>query len=503
MSFGIDFRRTKSPSLPADPQTKTTFKSTQSILNNAPDTPFVARYVSATPVFNETSLFIQDEWRLHPNLSLSVGVRWEINPAPHEAHGNDAYTLLGSIGNPSSLSLAPKGTPLWNTAWYSFAPRMGAAWTAHEQPGWETVVRAGGGVFFDTVNQVATLGYTGIGFSASKTQSGASLPYTSAQLNVPISTAAPYTTSFPAAFPSHMQLPYTLEWNVSVQQALGKAQAITISYVGANGRRLIARQQLSVAKFNPNFATVFYFPSGITSNYQALQVQFQRSISHGVQALTSYTWSHSLDYGSISTTLPIMRGNSDFDVRHNFQSGLSWELPKISTNKIIETVANNWAVDGRLMTRAGFPVPLRGSTYTDPATGNVSYLGLNMVANQPIYLYGGQYPGGRIINKAAFSVPATGVSGDAPRNFVRGFGAMQINLAVRRELRLHENLKLQFRAETFNILNHPNFGYIDPTYSDAQFGQTTQMLNQSLGTVASQYQQGGPRSMQFALKLLF
>jgi hypothetical protein len=120
-----------------------------------------------------------------------------------------------------------------------------------------------------------------------------------------------------------------------------------------------------------------------------------------------------------------------------------------------------------------------------------------------VYAYGSQYPGGRALNKAAFSLPTGSSTGNAPRNFVRGFNATQINLAARRDFRLHENLQLQFRAEAFNLLNHPNFGYVDPIYTDATFGQATKMLNSSLGTVSSQYQQGGARSMQFALKLLF
>ena len=78
-----------------------------------------------------------------------------------------------------------------------------------------------------------------------------------------------------------------------------------------------------------------------------------------------------------------------------------------------------------------------------------------------------------------------------------------MNLATRRDFHLVEDLVLQFRAEAFNLLNHPNFGYVDPYLTDATFGQATKMLNQSLGTVASQYQQGGPRSLQFALKLQF
>jgi len=79
----------------------------------------------------------------------------------------------------------------------------------------------------------------------------------------------------------------------------------------------------------------------------------------------------------------------------------------------------------------------------------------------------------------------------------------QLNLAIRRDFPIHDHLSLNFRAETFNVFNHPNFGYVDPNYTDATFGQATQMLNASLGTMASQYQQGGPRSMQFALRLSF
>jgi hypothetical protein len=86
---------------------------------------------------------------------------------------------------------------------------------------------------------------------------------------------------------------------------------------------------------------------------------------------------------------------------------------------------------------------------------------------------------------------------------VRGFGATQANLAVRREFRLRESLILQFRAETFNIFNHPTFGTIDSTLKDEIFGQATKTLNQSLATTSSLYQMGGPRSMQFALKLQF
>ncbi len=503
LKFGVDYRHIKAPVTPATVEPYAEFLSPAHTVAGTTDlTEFINRR-SATPLFSETAVFAQDEWRLHPRLTLSMGLRWEVDPPPTEQHGYDALTLLGSVSNPSSLSVAPQGTALWKTPWWNFAPRLGAAWTAHNQQGAETIVRAGGGVFFDTSNEVAAMGYSGLGFDSYQIAYGATIPYTQNQLTIPVSTTAPYTGTTVYAFPSHLQLPYTLEWNVSVQQALGRSQAITLSYVGSNGRRLTGLQELSLAKLNPNFGIVEYFAGGLTSNYQSLQLQFQRSVARGVQGLASYTWSHSIDYGSNSNALPLQRANSDFDVRNNLQAGLTWDLPHIHSSRLVGAVLNGWGLDARLNARTAFPVTLGGSLSIDPANGTYYPGGLNLVANAPVYLYGPQYPGGKIINKAAFSIPASGTSGNAPRNFVRGFGATQLNTAVRREFHIHGTIALQFRAEAFNILNHPNFGYVDSTFTDATFGQATKMLNTSLGTVSSQYQQGGPRSMQFALKLVF
>jgi len=143
----------------------------------------------------------------------------------------------------------------------------------------------------------------------------------------------------------------------------------------------------------------------------------------------------------------------------------------------------------------------------------------DVVSGQPFYLFGPQYPGGKAFNPAAFTSPPVDPStfnplrqGNLGRNALRGFGATQWDLGVHRDFPIHESLKLQFRAEMFNVLNHPNFG--PPTnyfYSGSSgFGVSTQMLNQSLnngnlggGAFSSLYQIGGPRSIQLALKLMF
>jgi carboxypeptidase family protein len=518
LKAGMDYRRILSPGTPGSPSGSAIYRGAQSVLDNSALPLELVKSLVTRPVFNETTAFFQDQCHVAPRLVLSLGLRWEIDPPPHGADSKDAYTVLGSINNPSSLTLAPQGTPLWKTSWYNFAPRLGFAWTARNSSGWETIVRAGGGVYFDTNNQVASNGFSALGFTAVRDFFGVPLPATPAQLNFSPSVSVPYDTVY--AFPAHLQLPYTLQYNLSVQQAMGKSQALTLSYVGANGRRLMGQLQLTLDQLNPNpnpnFKTVLYI-SNLTSDYHALQAQFQRSVTRGVHAVASYTWSHCLDFGSSYSSLPATRGNCDFDIRHNLEGGASWDLPSVHGNRVVESLANHWGLDGRLIARTAFPVPLQGASFLiDPATGSQFASNLNLVPGQPVYLHGAQYPGGRAINPNAFCDPTAGPcpGSTAPRNLVYGFGAWQVNFAVRREFPIHERLKLQFRAEAFNIFNHPNFGRIDPNYcsldpnspsfsSPCTFGQALSMLNQSLGSVAPQYQQGGPRSMQFALKLLF
>jgi hypothetical protein len=350
----------------------------------------------------------------------------------------------------------------------------------------------------------------------------------STQLNIPIVNppVAPYPPVY--AYPTHLQLPYTLQANGSFEQALGKSQALTVSYVGAFGRRLLQLNAVQGGPLNPNFTAVQFYRNGLTSDYNALQLQLQRRMSRGLQALASYTWSHSIDYGSTDVSFPYQRGSSDFDVRHSFSAALSYDPPNGFENRFARALLNHWGLDDRFAVRTGFPVTLSGPGYLDPVTGQALFAGLNLVQGQPVYLYGtncasvlqgsghlgkGQgCPGGRAVNPNAFTLPAgctlffcspgNGV-GNAPRNFVRGFGAWQMDVAVRREFPVYERLKLQFRAEAFNIFNHPSFGTIDPNLGDPLFGQATATLARSIGVLSPLYQMGGPRSMQFALKLIF
>jgi hypothetical protein len=520
VKLGLDVRRLAPLEVPDSPYVLYDYAAAASVAQNSVDNGSVEAEAIERPAYINFSAFVQDEWRLTEHLSLSGGLRWEVNPAPGAAAGNMPYTVRG-LGDLATITLAPQDTPLWKTTWYNIAPRLGAAYIVRDHPAYETVVRGGGGVFFDTGQQTGSVGYNGPGFSALTffgTANGlpAGFPVSTAQFTPPIVNPPLPPYQLVAAYEPHLQLPYTLQWNLSIEQSLGKSQALTVSYVGSHGARLLEQNQISGAALNPNFTYLLLTRNGLTSDYNALQMQFQRRLSDGLTALASYTWSHCFDYGSNNSTLPYQRGNCDFDVRQNLSAALSYSLPRAYRNGFARLALRGWGIDDRFTARTAFPVTLTsGNTVVNPGTGQNYDGGLNIVPGQPVYVYGSQCavvfsaacPGGRAINPNAFSNPAPGAIGNAPRNFAYGFGAWQMDVAIRREFPVRERLRLQFRAEAFNVFNHPNFGAINPYYCTAgpfcTFGQPTATLADSLGILSPLYQMGGPRSLQLALKLMF
>ncbi len=517
LKVGFDYRRMAPLVKPGGTQVGYYFSDPNDVQTNNPATVTAADSAAIFPVYINFSAFAQDEWKIASGLNLSLGLRWEVNPAPGVSQGQLPYTVVGAE-NLTTMKLAPQGTLPWKTTRYNFAPRLGVSYMLRNKPGNETVLSGGGGLFFDTGQQLGSLGYSGPGFS-----SIAFLGYSSGgapvSFPVPISDvppiqqvpSPPYNEVF--AYAPHLQLPYTLEWNLTIGQALGKFQALSVSYVGSHASRLLQENELAVGPFNPNFTYMAFFKNGLTADYDALQAHFQRRLNQNLTVLAAYTWSHSIDYGSQNLSLPYIRGNSDFDIRHNFSSAFSYDLPRLSHNWLGQGLLGNWGIDNHFTARTGFPITLNGIGAINPGNGQVYYAGLNLVQRQPVYVEGAACaavysnglpcPGGRAVNPNAFSFAPESQVGDAPRNFVRGFGAWQVDLAVRREFPIHERLKIQFRAEAFNIFNHPNFGSVNAYFGQPTFGQATATLNSSLGTLNPLYQMGGPRSMQFALKLNF
>ncbi len=495
------------------PRVVYTFANADAVLNNAAS--ITAQNILRTDVTTKNlGLFAQDEWHVLPRLSLSLGLRWDVNPAP-SVSGAQTTTYTGDVNNPSSLGVSQPGAPLYKTTYTDFAPRVGMAVVIHDAPGHELVFRGGGGLFYDSIALNGTYGGgTNLGAASQAIYSGQAFPLTASQILLPVAVKAPYSfLNYPA---NNIVPPYSFQWNGSLEQAIGQKQTVTLGYVASLGRKLSTIQQYSVAKFNPLFSSFYLFVNGPGSNYNGLQVKYQRQLNHGLQALASYTWSHAIDWAtadnSRTAAFPLQRGNSDNDVRNNFTAALVYNVPTNYENRFAKAVLGFWNADLWFVARSAFPYEPVGPAVVDPVTGYQISGELNYNGKQP-YVNKAGIPGGRQIDPTIFSVTTNPLgAGNAPRNFLRGFGENQANFALQRTFTLFERSQLQFRAEAFNVANHPAFGTVNTTCgvtapgatcNNVLMGQATNTLSSGLGGSSALYQQGGPRSLQFALKFLF
>jgi Carboxypeptidase regulatory-like domain/TonB dependent receptor len=486
---------------------------------------------SDTLLAHNYSFYGQDTWKLTPRLTLTYGLRWDINPALKGKNlANQPFTVTG-LNDPVNLALAPRGTPLYGTTYGNVAPRVGAAYQIRQAANWETVLRGGFGVFYD-------LGYGSLGgassyfpYEASKIIPAAAFPLSPQDATPPVQTTNPPVSAGILVADPHLKLPRTYQWNFALEQSLGSRQSISFTYIGADGRDLLRSTVLYNA--NSNFPYVNLTTNTASSYYDALQVKFQRRFSRGLQALGSYTFSHSTDIASTdafatylntpsSGAYPnIDKGDSDFDIRHSFTAGVTYDLPAPGPQKALRAAFGGWSVDTFVLARSAPPVDVVGAPYF--AAGTALYPRPNLVRGVPQVLYGSQYPGGKAFNNTvilaacpdgldqvgAWCPAPAGTQGDFGRNVLRGFGATQADVALQRQFHLTEKVDLRFRSEFFNIFNRPNFGNPNNNLTDPLFGHSTQTLASSLGSGGANggfnplYQIGGPRSIQLALKLQF
>jgi hypothetical protein len=357
------------------------------------------------------------------------------------------------------------------------------------------------------------------------------VPATPTQQNPTLTNPNPNQAPWPYILSSdpRIRLPRTYQMNVALQQELGKSQNLTVTYAGALGRGLFL--QRAFAPPNANLPQGFEaITNDGSSDYHSLQVLYQRRLVKGFQAMASYNWSHSIDAGSNSNyTLPNNtvesisneRGSSDFDIRHSFQTAVTYSLPSHFQNHLVSAVLGHWGTDAVFHARSAPPINIVDSavTFSQFTPGLNLTERPNIVPGQPFFLYGSacasfyhipSCPGGMGLNKAAFVAPVPGIQGNMPRNILSGFAWRQLDFTLRREFSIHEST-LQFRADVFNITNTPFFGLSGNSLNvgSPSFGTSSAMLDNSLfssGTVSGfnpLYQVGGPRSMQLSLKLVF
>lgn len=530
LKFGVDYRRMKPTVNFATEQLYPFFSSMAGMA--AGDTSLTVIYYNPpmTYLFQNLGLYAQDTWHASSRLNLTYGLRWDVDYVPENLTGTKliAAPLAGfSLTNLSSLGLAPAGTPPYHTRFGKVQPRVGGAFILNADPEWGRVVRGGFGLIYGTastevLNNTWNQGYYPVA-GASVLGAGLSFPYVSPPALPAI--VAPNSTNGGtlAGFDPNLDVPYALEWNVALQQSLESSQALTLTYVGATDRHLIASELINHP--NPNYGAAALIAAAGSSNYQAMQVQFQRRMTHGLQMQLSYNWAHAIDTGTYGAyangtfaDINANRALSDNDIRNAFAAAFSYTVPVLRNNLFTRALTEGWATDDTIHIQGGPPVDIQDENFYALAGESQSIVVRpDFVPGQPLYLTGSQYPGRKAINPAAFEDPPIDPStmlpvrqGDFARNSARALGWKEWDMTLRRDFNIYERLKLQFRASMYNVLGHPNFAPFNNAFEtgNSSFGLSTEMLDQSLGGAAgvrqdALYAPGGPRDTEVALKLMF
>jgi hypothetical protein len=468
---------------------------------------------------NGLSLFAQDDVRLRPTFTLNLGLRWEYFGPVSETHN-----LLSNLLDPTGL-LVMVGTSQLPHAYSrdlnNFGPRLGFAWSLRPR----TVVRAAYGFYYDYIPlHLAQANFTtSAGIGANPVGPKAVVPlnfdqnaYNGTNSGVPVLTLPVGPPFQPSIFITdhNLRTPYVQSWNLNVQRQLGNSVSFEAGYVGTKGTKLVRLYDLNQSRtLNTHYSEIDILSSGTSSTYHAGQFTARFQNLRRFSGFSTYTYSKSLDGASDginfnfqtvalpqdSTNLKAEKGPSIFDTRHRWTNALNYQLPNFSA--IGERLGAGWQLNSVISIQSGRPI--------DIITGG----GINfrqrpdVVAGHPFVLPNWN-PSTGYLNPAAFAVPATTPSnpnafGDLGRDRVYGPGFWNVDFSVSKTTRLRESASLQFRAELFNIFNHPNFalpsGFITPGVGPA--GTITQTPDVAQGNPG--LGGGGPRVMQFGLRLQF
>jgi Carboxypeptidase regulatory-like domain/TonB dependent receptor len=473
----------------------------------------VARVDNPQQIRTESyNFFINDSYRVTPRLTLNGGLRYEYNSPPVDAEDRaNVYDVVtrnlvpvGTNGVPRSGFEADKN---------NFAPRVGFAWSVTDK----TVLRGGYGVYYDQspLAPAEALYFNSPFFDNNIFFSLPGLPLT---LNNPFPSFFPFPLPDSAlAIQRDLRTGYMQHWNFNVEQQLGRASVLEVAYVGSKGTKLLTARDINqpqpsvlppglpvVPRPDPRFDDINLLESRANSNYNALQVRFQQRLTRGFSALASYTWSKSIDDASNffssagdpnfpqnSYNVAAERGRSNFDVAHRLSVSYSYALPFRRNDGFMATLVNGWETFGIVTLQSGRPFTVALLPEIDNSGTGRSILGFgandrpNLVGNpelsNPTTL--------QWFNTAAFAFPAPGTFGNAGRNILEGPGFQNVNASLLKNTRLTERVNLQFRAEAFNLFNHPNFNLPDNFLGSPTFGRITSARD--------------PRHIQFGLKLLF
>ena len=437
--------------------------------------------------------FAQDNYKWRPNLTLELGLRYDWNMTPTERH--DRFIVF----DPAGPSLQRLSGDIYHQNNKNFAPRVGFAWDPFRDG--RTSVRAAYGIYVDQpMTSVVTGTATNPPLATPLTFAG------SISLANAINVAQPAGLS-PLTVDPGFDNAYLQSWNLSIQRELSRDLMVMVGYFGSKGTHLITRRNinqpvdgerpfLTLSESSPilpgtPLGNITQAESTGNSSYNALWVTAQQRISHGLQFQAYYAWSKSLDYSSLSSEGVVVQnsydlrgdhGLSDFDVRHRFVVSAIYELPFRGTQFV-----EGWQLAGIVQVQSGNPV----NVVSSDATVNGVPFTLRPDAAGSIKIIGDV---DQWFDTSAF-VPVARF-GDLGRNVVIGPPFDNFDFSVIKNTNLRENMWVQFRAEFFDIFNHPNFGQPGNVIGSPTFGRITQ-------TRFPTGESGSSRQIQFALKFKF
>jgi hypothetical protein len=452
--------------------------------------------------------YVQDEVKVKPNLTVIAGLRYDFFNAFYEIN-NKALVFDPYSCGPQGY--CPNGAAFYFPRFNDLGPRLSVVWAPAAFHG-KTVINSGFGRYFGE-GQLGDLNAPTANIATRITLNQSTSPGLSYPVTPYISAALSSITT-PRGLERHRKDAAVNEWNLFVQQQLGKGMVFQLGYLGSKGDHLFTRTYIN--EVNPATGERPFPLFGLTddiasytySNFHALQAELRKSFNHGLLFTADYQWSRSMDDGTVGGGEADYAENvscqqceyavSDQDVRHVFTASAVYELPfgagrtyLSNTHGAVSTLVSGWKLSGLASAHTGLPVDVEISRAQNamPDLNIDSPQRPDRVPGVPLY-QPSRTPQGWY-NPAAFATPADGTWGNLTRNAVRGPGLWQIDPALTKDTKLTERITFQFRAEAFNVLNREQLGNPSGNFSSPLFGQITQPWNTGpIGT-------GTPRQLQF------
>jgi hypothetical protein len=459
--------------------------------------------------------YVQDDWRISARLTLNIGLRYDYASPYTEARNKLLNLDYSTLPNPPRLT--PVGSAS-NPNYKDFAPRVGLAWQLPELPlpGGVTVFRAGYGIYYSP--EIAVESYdlllNGLSNQINETQ-GDRLPVLTTRDGFPMTVESGFPSYF--GLDPSARTPYLQQWTGSLQHELPGRMLLELAYVGSKGTHLGRYRQfntpahvetgenlpprpgdLQALRTFPSLGPIIQRQHIANSSFNSFQAKVEKSLSSRLSLLASFVWSKSIDdadspipglFDAVGAqderNLRLERGLSFFDVGRRVSAGYVYRLPD---TRLAGPLLRGWSVSGTVTLQDGTPInPFYFALdFANSGTPNRP----NIVPGESITLPRSLRTSDQFFNTAAFTAPPPFTFGDAGRDIIPGPGNNIFDVALSRRFRVTERSTVQFRAESFNLFNHPNWGIPGPNPDFGPF----------FGKI---FTSGNPRQMQFALRYDF